>query len=267
MDRVFFRTFPLAAELDMYAVRARSLARRRWRVGAVVLTTMLAAGCQSLDMSPASVAQVRVIAASPDAGSMDFYAGGTALAYSVDFGSASTYVPLTPGTVRLSANTASSGQMLVAANAGLVAGRQYTAVVTNIAASLQETIYADQTTPAPSGDVALRVINAATRAGNVDLYMVAAGGRLTATSAVRAGVGFGASTGYILVPAGTYSLVVVPGGTAPTNSALPLLTGPQRNYAAGAVRTVVLVDHPNPALPGVDEIVASDFDPSAADLK
>jgi hypothetical protein len=132
---------------------------------------------------------------------------------------------------------------------------------------LQETIYADQTTPAPAGDVAVRVIDAATRAGNLDLYMVPAGGRLTATAAVRAGVAFGASTGYALVPAGTYSLVVVPAGTAPTHEALPLMTGPQTSYVAGAVRTVVLVDHPNPAMPGVDAITANDYDPAPADVK
>jgi hypothetical protein len=228
---------------------------------------LLMVGCQSIDMSPESTAQVRVIAASPDTGSVDFYAGGAALAYSMDFGSASTYVPHAPGNVRVSANTASTNQMLVASTAPLVAGRQYTAVVTNVAASLQETIYADQTTPAPAGDVAVRVIDAATRAGNVDLYMVPAGGRLTATAAVRAGVAFGASTGYVLVPAGTYALVVVPAGTAPTNQALPLMTGPQTSYAAGAVRTVVLVDHPNPSMPGVDAITASDYDPQENSAK
>jgi hypothetical protein len=222
---------------------------------------MLMVGCQSIDMSPENAAQVRVIAASPDAGSMDFYAGGAALAYGVDFGAASTYVPLPSGNVRLSANSANTSQMLIVSNAPLVAGRQYTAVVTNVAASLQETVYADQTTPAPTGDVAVRVIDAATRAGNVDLYMVPANGKLTATAAVRAGVTFGASTGYVLVPAGTYSLVVVPAGTAPTNQALPLMTGAQTSYVAGAVRTVVLVDHPNPTVPGVDSITANDYDP------
>jgi hypothetical protein len=181
----------------------------------------------------------------------------------VDFGAASTYVPLQAGNVRLSANTANTTQMLIASNAPLVAGRQYTAVVTNVAASLQETIYPDQTTPAPTGDVAVRVIDAATRAGNVDLYMVPANEKLKATAAVRAGVAFGASTGYVLVPAGTYSLVVVPAGTAPTNQALPLMTGPQTSYVAGAVRTVVLVDHPNPSMPGVDAITANDYDPVA----
>jgi hypothetical protein len=234
---------------------------------------MLLTGCQGLDMNPANMAQVRVIAASPDAGSMDFYAGQTALAYSMDFGTASTYVPLAAGSTRLSATTANSTQLLVASNVALGPGRQYTAVVTNIAASLQETIYADQTTPAPAGDVAVRVIDAATRAGNVDLYMVPAGGRLTATAAMRSGLGFGASTGYMLVPAGTYSLVAVPTGTAPTNQAQTLMIAPQTSYAAGAARTVVLVDRvsereadpqadrQSPQTPGVDEIVTSDYDP------
>lgn len=247
--------------MSVCIARAKASRGRRLCVGALGVTAMLMLGCQGIDMSPESVAQVRVIAASPDAGSMDFYAGGTALAYSVDFGSASTYVPLPAGNVRLSANTANTTQMLVAANAGLTPGRQYTAVVTNVAASLQENIYADQTAPAPAGEVAVRVIDAATRAGSVDLYMVPAGEKLKATAAMRAGVGFGSATGYMLLPAGTYSLVVLPGGTAPTNQALPLMTAPQTTYAAGAVRTVVLVDHPNVKEPGVDEIEASDYEP------
>jgi len=250
--------------MNVCAARTKSSRRVRVFVGAMAVGALLMVGCQSIDMSPENAAQVRVIAASPDAGSMDFYAGGSALAYSVDFGAASTYVPLPAGNVRLSANTANTNQMLIASNAPLVAGRQYTAVVTNVAASLQETIYADQTTPAPTGDVAVRVIDAATRAGNVDLYMVPAGEKLKATAAVRAGVAFGASTGYVLVPAGTYSLVVVSAGTAPTNQALPLMTAPQTSYAAGAVRTVVLVDHPGAQTQGVDAIVATDYDPVEA---
>lgn len=235
----------------------------RWCVGIFAAGALLTLGCQNLDVAPAGVAQVRVIAASPDAGSMDFYAGGNALAYGVDFGTASTYVPLSAGTVRLSANTANTTQRLVASEAPLVPGRQYTAVVANVAASLQETVYADQTTPAPAGQVAVRVIDAATRAGNVDLYMVPAGGKLSPVTAMRAGMGFGTSTGYMLMPAGTYSLMVLPGGTAPGNSALPLLTAPQTNYAAGAVRTVVLVDHPSAKEQGVDEIATSDYEPGS----
>lgn len=270
MTEVTFPSLPLAVRTDSRAALAMRLGCRRWRLGAMAVGVTLLAGCQSLDMNPGSMAQVRVIAASPDTGSMDFYAGQTALAYSVDFGTASTYVPLAPGNMRLSATTANSSQMLVASNATLAPGRQYTAVVTNIAASLQETIFADETTPAPAGDVAVRVIDAATHAGGVDLYMVPEGGRLTATASMRTGLGFGASTGYMLVPAGTYSLVVVPAGTAPTSQAVTLLIAPQTNYAAGAARTVVLVDRVSAQsreTPGIDEIVVNDYDPSTPDAR
>src|SRR5579875_754205 len=239
MDGMAFTTPLIPERVNVCEARTNGATRRRWRLAATVVAGMLLLGGQSINMTPENVAQ----------------------AYSVDFGSASTYVPLPAGSVRLSANTANSNQMLVTASAGLTPGRQYTAVVANVAASLQETIYPDQTTPAPAGDVAVRVIDAATRAGSVDLYMVPAGEKLKATSAVRAGVVFGASTGYVILPAGTYSLVVVPAGTAPTNQALPLMTAPQTAYAAGAVRTVVLVDHPNTPAQGVDEIVTSDYDP------
>lgn len=253
-----------------HAARSVRMGRGRWSVVAAAVGTLLLAGCQSLGVSPENMAQVRVIAASPDTGSMDFYAGQTALAYSVDFGTASTYVPLAPGNMRLSATAANSSQTLVASNASLAAGKQYTAVVTNIAASLQETIYADQTTPAPAGEVAVRVIDAATRAGNVDLYMVPVGGRLATTSPARDSLGFGASTGYMLLPEGTYSLVVLPVGTPPSSQASTLMIAPQTSYAAGAARTVVLVDRVNAQTrqaPGVDEIVVNDYDPSSPDVR
>lgn len=271
MTEVTFPPLPSGAQTGGYAVRSMRFGRRRWYLGATAIGVMLLAGCQSLDMNPANMAQIRVIAASPDAGSMDFYAGQSALAYSVDFGTASSYVPLAAGNVRVSANTVNSNQMLVASNAGLAAGRQYTAVVANVAASLEETVYADQTTAAPPNEVAVRVIDAATRAGGVDLYMVPPSGRLTATAVMRTNVVFGASTGYMLLPAGTYSLVVVPAGTAPTNEAATMMIAPQTNYAAGAARTVVLVDRAvdrhNTQPQGIDEIVVNDYDPSSPDAK
>jgi hypothetical protein len=232
------------------------------RLAALAVSAVLLAGCQSMDMSSGNVAQLRVIAASPDSPQMDFYVGGNALAYGVDFGSVSSYVPLAPGNLAISANTANSRQMLVMSNAGLAAGRQYTAVVTNVAASLQETIYADQTTPAPAGETAVRIINAGTRTGSVDVYFVSSTGRLTSTFRARAGVNFGSSTGYILVPTGTYALVVLPAGAVPTSSTQTLLRSPEEEYLSGAVRTVVLVDHASATTPGLDEVVADDYDPN-----
>jgi hypothetical protein len=247
--------------------RKRLLSRAqivRYTLAAVTSTGLILSGCQSLGVDPGSLAQVRVIAASPDSPQMDFYLGGNALAYGVDFGSVSSYVPVSPGGVTVSANTANSRQMLVTANAGLAPGRQYTAVVTNVAASLQETVYADQNEPAPAGEIAMRIINAATRAGSVDIYLLPNSAKLTSTLPVRTGVSFGSSTGYILAPQGTYSLVVLPSGTVPTSTTQELLRAPQVTYAVGSAHTVVLVDHPNPSnssAPGVDQIVADDYEP------
>lgn len=259
---VFFPFTPFA-QRTVRLRNALSSRKTHAAASALVLGTLLLAGCQSLEMSPDNVAHVRVIAASPDIPAMDFYAGGEALAYGVEFGSASSYVPLLAGHVKLSANTASSAQALVKQKTNVVAGRQYTAIVTNVAANLQENIYPDQTQPAAPGQMELRVIDAATRAGSLDLYLVASDGKLPGTLPVRVGLTFGASTGYMEQPAGTYSLVVVATGTVPVGSRPTLMTGPQVTYASGAVRTVVLVDKPSPAeQPGIVEIVADDYSPS-----
>ena len=225
---------------------------------------MLLAGCQSLEMTPENVAQVRVIAASPDVPAMDFYAGSSALAYGVEFGSASSYVPLSAASVvHLSANTANSAQKLVRQKASFAAGLHYTAVVTHVAADLQEAVYTDQTQPAPAGKIDLRIIDASTRSGGVDLYLVPAESTLATTLPVRAGLALGASTGYMEYAAGTYSLVVTAAGTVPSSSPATLLTGPQVTYGSGAVRTIVLVDKAaGPAQPGIDEIVADDYVPN-----
>ena len=239
--------------------------QRRWRLreSACLLAvgTMMLTGCQSLESGTANVAQLRVIHASPDAPAVDLYAGKTALAYGVEFGSASSYVSLpAAATVHLTARTANSVQKLVTSKADLAAGHRYTAVVSNVAASLQETIYPDQTQPAPVGQMDVRIIDTATRAGALDLYLVPDSGKLTTTVPLRTALSFGESTGYISEPAGTYSLLIVAAGAVPVSSMPTLSTGPQISYAPGAVRTIVLVDRPGET--GVDAIVADDYEPS-----
>lgn len=249
----------------LWPVRQVKRALRNWQsresACLLVVSTVMLAGCQSLDAGPSNVAQLRVIHASPDSPAVDLYAEKTALAYGVEFGSASSYVSLpAAATVHLTARTANSAQKLVTARVGLVAGHRYTAVVSNVAASLQETIYPDQTQSAPAGQMDVRIIDTATRAGALDLYLVPDSGKLTTTVPLRTALGFGDSTGYISEPAGTYSLLILAAGSVPASSMQTLLTGPQMSYAPGAVRTIVLVDRPGEA--GVDAIVAEDYEPA-----
>src|SRR5437764_1381962 len=63
------------------------------------------------------------------------------------------------------------------------------------------------------------------------------------------------------VPNATYSLAILPAGTLPASTAIATYTGPQVTYTAGAARTIILIDPPLVATPGVKVITANDFDP------
>ena len=79
-------------------------------------------------------------------------------------------------------------------------------------------------------------------------------------------LGFGANSGYIDLPEGTYAIAVVPTGTVLASSTVTLFSGAQIAYVSGAVRTIVLIDqapvgaqHPA-TTPAVQAIVAEDAD-------
>jgi len=220
-------------------------------------------GCQGIDLNSP---QLRVIDASPDAGVLDSYQDNTALAYNLVFGTVTSYVPLASGSYTLGADRAGTRQTLVAGNTTLAPGKQYTAIVGNIAAAMQQTILLDQSQPAPNGEIALRFLQQATRSGAVDIYLVPRSGKPANTSPIAINLSFGANSGYLSVPAGTYAIDVVPTGTTLVSSTVTLLSGPQNDYPSGAVRTIVLIDQeivgPQRAAltPGVQTIIAADAD-------
>ena len=237
--------------------------RRPAIIAAVALAVAALSGCQSIDMSSA---QLRVIDASPDAGVIDSYQNSSALAYNLGFGTMTSYVPMSPGTYTLAADKAGTRQALVANTEALVAGKQYTEIVGGSLANMQQNVLLDQTTPAPTGEVAVRLVNEATRSGAVDIYLVPASGRLLNTSPIAVSLGFGANSGYIDIPEGTYAIDVVASGTVLTASTATLLSGVQDSYTSGSVRTIVLIDQKtmgtqHEAAPlGVQSIVADDVD-------
>jgi hypothetical protein len=229
---------------------------------AVLLGAGALSGCQSLAGNPA---QLRILDASPDAGLLDAYQNHTGLAYNLGFGMVTTYVAMQPGTYTLSAEKAGTQQVLLSGNANLAAGKQYTEIIGNIAAGLQQTILEDQNKPAPAGEVAIRLVQQAGHAGNVDVYLVPKGGRSTQ---IALNLGFNAVSPYINVPAGTYAISVVPTGTVLVASTTTLMSGAQVVYESGSVRTVVILDQETLGpqrgglTPGVQAIVATDVDAS-----
>jgi hypothetical protein len=240
--------------------------RRRAVFAAMLLAALALSGCQGITITSA---QLRVIDASPDAGTIDSYQNSSALAYNLGFGTMTSYIPMSPGVYNLAAEKAGTRQTLVANNETFAANRQYTEIIGAGLANLQQTFLVDQSTPAPPGRIAVRFINQTTRPGAVDVYLfpqTIALGKGSSLSPMAVNLGFGANSGYIDLPEGTYGLYVVPTGTVLASSTVTLLSGAQLAYASGAVRTIVLIDQETPGsqhaalTPGVQAIVADDAD-------
>jgi hypothetical protein len=251
----------------------RHLATRTSRLTLLAILVAALAGCQGISgIQP--VSQVRVIDASPDSPALDIHQtspqSSPMALYNIGFGTVSSYVPVTAGPTTHAAYSAGTQQQLAATRGTLAAGSQYTVLAGNAAASLQMTVLKDQSYPAPTGQVALRFLNQATRTGAVDLYLLPPGMSPIAVQPLVSGATFGANTGYINAPSGTYSIMAYPSGTVPLIAATPAYTGSQVAYPAGSVRTIILIDPPAPqpddpptAPRTLQVITANDYDPAA----
>ena len=220
-------------------------------------------GCQSITgVSPAS--QVRIIDAVPNGGGIDVYQGSGILAYNLGLGVITSYVPITPGNYAINVDAAGTKTLLVSATGTFANGQQYTVVVGNYFSQLQEIILKDQSQPAPTGQVAIRVVDQSTRGGTVDLYLVPTGSTIAQVRPFLTGIAFGSNTGYVDVPSGSYTLEAVPSGTVPTATTTTLYTGSSLNYSSGSAKTVVLIDQQLVTVPGIQAIVADDYESPAA---
>jgi Domain of unknown function (DUF4397) len=232
------------------------------RVAVLAALLLPLAGCAVVTGSPA-VSQLRIIDASPDAPGLDIYQGAAVLAYNLGLGTITSYVPITPGSYGINVDAAGTHTQLVSASGTFVASAQYTVLIGNYANALQELILKDQTIAAPTGQIAVRFIDQSVRAGAVDLYLIPSGSTIDKVKPVLTGVTFNTNTGYFNVPSGTYTLVVVPTGTTPTPTSNTLYTGASVTYASGVARTFVLIDQQLVTQPGLQVIIANDYDSPA----
>lgn len=221
-------------------------------------------GCQAVTSSGTQSAQLRIIDASIDAGGLDVYANNSIVTYNLGFGSITSYVPVTPNTYTLTADQANTKTALATAKATLSAGKQSTLLIGNVLADLQATVLTDQSTPAPSGQIDIRIIDQATKVGSVDIYLVPSTATLLTTNPLLTSVAFGTNTGYLNVPVGTYTLYVMAAGTVISSTTVGLYTGDSVTYPQGCARTIVLLDQQVTTTPSVQVITANDYDLATA---
>lgn len=238
--------------------RALRLTVRRAALLAALPLLSVLSGCQAVVSSP-TASQLRIIAASPDAPGLDMYEGNSVIAYNLGFGTVTSYISTDPGTFTISADIAGSKQALASAKGTFSPSNQYTVLIGNFSADLQELVLKDQAQAAPSGQISLRFIDQATRIGAIDIYLVPMGQKFTAVTPLTTNVTFPVNTGYLNVPTGTYTLVIVPTGTIPTSSTVATYTGAQITYTGGSVTTVVLIDQQLVTTPGLQVITAPDY--------
>ena len=234
------------------------LVRKAGRFGALASIVAALSGCQGIVNSP-TMSQVRIINASPDAPGLDIYQNSTAIAYNLGFGTITSYVPIDPGTYTTTATVAGTKQILSSSKTTFITASQYTVLIGNVAASLQQLTLKDQSQPAPSGQIALRFIDQATRIAAVDIYLIPSGSKLTDVTPLYTNLSFGVNTGYLNIPVGTYSLVMVPTGTIPNSTTVATYTGPQVTYTTGSASTIILIDQQLLTTPGLQVITAPDF--------
>jgi hypothetical protein len=220
-------------------------------------------GCQGIVSSP-TLSQVRIVDSSPDAPGLDIYEGTNPLAYNLGFGTVTSYVPINPGTYTFSSKSSGTTQVLSSAKATLVSNGQYTVLIGDSSASLQEIILTDQSQPAPSGQISVRFIDQATRVSALDVYLIPAGQKLTAVTPVVTNISLSTNTGYLNIPTGAYTLVMVPTGTIPTSTTVATYTGAQVTYNSGSARTIILIDQQLVTTPGLQVITADDYDSPTA---
>jgi hypothetical protein len=218
-------------------------------------------GCQGL-IGNASSSQVRIIDVSPDAPNLDIYQSHEALAYSLGFGTITSYVPVTPGTYNIAANSTGTAEVVSAAKETFLPSTQYTVVIGNT--DPQQLTLKDQNQPAPSGQIALRFIGEAPRVGAVDIYLVPHGQTLADARPIMTNVTLGTNTGYLKVPTDTYTIVMLPAGTIPSGTAAATYAGTQIAYADGSARTVILIDQRQVGGYHLQVITADDYDPPSA---
>jgi hypothetical protein len=248
---------PKARQIFRRTAKDRIVGRALRLISAAAALTVLS-GCQGIVSNP-TLSQVRIIDTSPDAPGIDVYQNNLPLIYNLGFGTITSYIPTDPATYTISTKVNGSSQVLTSGKATFVASKQYTILLGNVAASLEQTTLLDQSQAAPSGQIALRFLDQATRVGPMDVYLVPAGAKFTSVTPLVTNMTFETNTGYLNVPTGTYTIVLVPTGTIPTSSTIATYTGPQVTYTGGSASTIILIDQQLVTTPGLQVITATDF--------
>lgn len=139
---------------------------------------------------------------------LDLYLDDDLSISSVAYGSASSYTDVSADTVTAALTSADSATYLLSQSRTLDTDTKYTAVAYGWQGSLKSNLIEDSVDAADSGKTKLTVLNTASDAGTLDIYLTASDDDLEASTPVASAVTGGSSSSITNVTAGTYRLRV-----------------------------------------------------------
>jgi hypothetical protein len=219
----------------------------------VAAVGILCPGCQSVTGSTAKTL-VRVIDASYNAPAVDIHVGATVIASNVGAPNITDYAFLPPAALPVTVFPVNAKTATVQTSGTFLASQQHSVYITDFNSTYQATVLTDQNTPAPSGDISVRFLQQAPLSGNVDIYFVPDGSKFSDSKAILSGLAPGTTTAYLNIPAGTFSVVVVPSGATAAK-----YTSQSIVFTGGQVRTMLIVDQQLLTNPPINVVIGNDL--------
>lgn len=211
----------------------------RWLIAGIVpAVAALLAACGGSTTDP-DAATVRVLNASPDYASLDFYVDGTKEISATASGEVSSGLSLSADTYTMALRNAGGTTTLTSASRTVSEETDYVLVAYGSSGALKSTLLAESEDTPSSGSAKLRVLLAAADSGSVDVYLsdsCATVTDFTGASAVVSALAAGATSSFVTTGSGTLCLRVTGASdTTDLRLAIPTLT-----LASKEVSTLVL---------------------------
>jgi hypothetical protein len=198
-----------------------------------VAALLAAAGCGG----GGDQGKLRVMNASPNETGLDVLVDGKSVATGIAYGNNSDYISVDSGSRHVQIEASGTTTILIDQNVSVASTGETTVLATNLAADISALVLIDDATAPATGDSSLRVVNASPTLGSVDVYVVAPGADLVASTPVIRNLAFNAATDYQTLTAGSFEVVMTAPGTT-----IPLLDTGALNLTSGQNRTVVSMD-------------------------
>ena len=180
----------------------------------------------------------RIMNATTDQTSITVMLDGTSVGSSIVYGSADDYAQTKSGSRHLQVEPATSTTIFLDQTINLAGGTSNTAIIANSSSTSSAILLTDDNVASTTtGNMKLRIVNAAPNLGTVDVYVLPSGTSINnATPAINS-LAFESSSDYLNLAAGTYSIVFTPHG-----SLFAFFNTVDISFNAGQNRTVVTLN-------------------------